>query len=153
MVLKRQEKNEKIKAIYSSSNICASTYDKETQALVIIFNNGGQYLYEGVSPTDYTRFEIADSQGVVFNSHIKKYPFQKLDKVNVVEILTEVENLKDSEDKIKMKHSMESLINSMKAMVTYYESTESIDVSQYEKVKKSIEDYDILTSKKDDING
>lgn len=153
MVLKRQEKNEKIKAIYSSSNICASTYDKETQALVIIFNNGGQYLYEGVSPTDYTRFEIADSQGVVFNSHIKKYPFQKLDKVNVVEILTEVENLKDSEDKIKVKHSLNALIDSMKAMITYHESTEEIEIGQYEKVKKSIEAYDALTTKKDSVNG
>lgn len=93
MILKKQEKNEKVKAIYSSSNICASTYDKDTKSLVIIFNNGGQYLYEGVSLTDYTRFESADSQGIVMNSHIKKHPFTKLDKVDTTAILTEIADL------------------------------------------------------------
>lgn len=144
MVLKRQEKNEKVKAIYSSSNICASTYDKATQALVIIFNNGGQYLYENVSPTDYTRFEVADSQGAIFNSHIKKYPFQKMDKVNVSEILGEIENLKDSESKAKVKYSIDTLVDTMKIIINYYESTNEIDVNHYAKLKQSIEKYDEL---------
>lgn len=94
MILKKQEKNEIMKAIYSSSNICASTYNKDSKSLVIIFNNGGQYLYEGVSLTDYTRFESADSQGKVLNSHIKNYPFSKLDKVDTTELLSEVSTLK-----------------------------------------------------------
>ena len=75
MLLKTQEQDNKKKSIYASSNICASIYDKSTSALTILFNNGGQYVYEGVTNTDYTRFEMADSQGAVFNSHIKKYPF------------------------------------------------------------------------------
>lgn len=93
MILKKQEKDEITKAIYSSSNICASTYDKDSKSLVIIFNNGGQYLYEGVSLTDYTRFESADSQGKVLNSHIKNHPFKKLDKVDTTELLNEVKVL------------------------------------------------------------
>ena len=93
MILKKQEKNGKIKAMYSSSNICASIYDTTTNELTLIFNNGGQYKYTGVSNTDYMRFEIADSQGSVMNTHIKKYPFTKLDKVDTTEILKEVEEL------------------------------------------------------------
>jgi hypothetical protein len=45
MILKKQEKDNVVKAIYESSNICASTYNKQTKDLVIIFNNGGQYKY------------------------------------------------------------------------------------------------------------
>jgi hypothetical protein len=81
MILKKQTKDNLVKAIYASSNICASTYDTQTKDLVIIFNNGGQYKYPNVSETDYTRFEIADSQGAIFNSHIKKYDFQKFKQV------------------------------------------------------------------------
>jgi hypothetical protein len=82
MLLKKQEKDNVTKAIFSSSNICASTYDRTTKNLTIIFNKGAQYKYPNVSETDYTRFELADSQGVVFNSHIKKYDFEKLDNVD-----------------------------------------------------------------------
>lgn len=96
MILKKVEKNEKTKAIYSSSNICASTYDNVSGNLVLIFNNGGQYQYDGVSKTDYMRFEMADSQGSVMNTHIKKYPTTKLDKVDTTEILREVKELTDA---------------------------------------------------------
>jgi hypothetical protein len=75
MLLKKQENDNVTKAIYASSNVCASTYDRTTKNLTIIFNNGGQYRYTNVSETDYTRFELADSQGVIINSHIKKYAF------------------------------------------------------------------------------
>ena len=48
-----------------------------------MYLKGGQeYLYENVTATDYTRFELADSQGKVLNSHIKAYTFKKLDDVN-----------------------------------------------------------------------
>ena len=36
----------KVKCIYKSSNILASTYVKENNDLTIIFNNGGVYLYK-----------------------------------------------------------------------------------------------------------
>ena len=95
MILKKQEKDSITKAIYDSSNICASTYDRANRDLTIIFKNGGQYKYTNVSETDYTRFELADSQGAIFNSHIKKYAFDKLGKVDASSLLTEISSLKN----------------------------------------------------------
>ncbi len=95
MILKKQEMDTVTKAIYDSSNICASTYDRANRNLTIIFNNGGQYKYANVSETDYTRFELADSQGAIFNSHIKKYAFEKLGKVDASSLLTEITSLKN----------------------------------------------------------
>jgi hypothetical protein len=96
MILKKQEKDSITKAIYDSSNICASTYDRANRDLTIIFKNGGQYKYTNVSETDYTRFELADSQGAIFNSHIKKYAFDKLGKVDASSLLTEISSLKEN---------------------------------------------------------
>ena len=42
MILKRQEKNGKIKAMYSSETVCASVFDTTTRDLIVIFNNGGE---------------------------------------------------------------------------------------------------------------
>ena len=142
MLLKRQEKNEIIKTIYSSSNICASTFDKNNKNLTIIFNNGGQYLYNGVSETDFTRFELSDSQGTIFNSHIKKYPFEKLDKIDPKEILNEVSNLKIAEDKAKTNAVIKLMFNKMKDLVTFYDTTDSIEPNLFEKVKIAISEYE-----------
>lgn len=98
MILKKQENENEVRGLYVSSNICASIYDKSSGDLTVLFNNGGQYKYPKVSLTDYTRFELAESQGVVFNSHIKKYPFQKMDKVDVSELLKEVSELKPKDE-------------------------------------------------------
>jgi hypothetical protein len=96
MILKRQEKNGKVKSIYKSSNICASVYDLTTNDLTLIFNHGGQYKYGAVSKTDYMRFETADSQGSVLNTHLKKYATTKLDAVDTSEILKEVKELSEA---------------------------------------------------------
>jgi len=96
MILKKQEQETKTKAIYSSSNICASIYDNMSGELTIMFNHGGRYKYDGVSKSDYMRFEIADSQGSVMNTHIKKYPTTKLDNIDVTEILKEVKLLTEN---------------------------------------------------------
>ena len=142
MLLKRIEKDNKIKAIYSSSNICASTYDKQNKDLIIIFNNGGQYKYSSVSETDFTRFELGDSQGNIFNSHIKKYSFEKLDKIDTKEILTEVELIKAVEDKAKTNAVIKSMFNKMKYLVTFYDTTNSIEPNLFEKLKIAISEYD-----------
>ena len=68
MIIKKQEKNGKIKAMYSSSTICASIFDTLTKDLTVIFNNGGQYKYPNVELTDYTRFETSDSNGITFST-------------------------------------------------------------------------------------
>jgi hypothetical protein len=146
MILKKQQKDNLVKAIYASSNICASTYDTKTKELVIIFNNGGQYKYPNVSETDYTRFEIADSQGVVFNSHIKKYDFQKLDKVDTAAIIKEVNELKDADKQFKVNHYTKEMIEKMRAVISYYETTDSVDPALYTKVKSTMDDYENIIS-------
>jgi hypothetical protein len=88
MLLKKVEKENFIKSLYESSNILASIYDTTTGDLEIIFKAGTKYKYANVSKTDYMRFEIADSQGAVFNTHIKKYAYEKLGNVNT-ELITE----------------------------------------------------------------
>lgn len=122
MILKRQEKDNKIKAMYSSSTILASIYDKEKNDLTVIFNKGGQYKYAGVSNTDYTRFELADSQGIVLNSHIKKYTFEKLSDVDPKAIITEIETIKATEQKEMLKAKQLELVKTMKELTTINDS-------------------------------
>ena len=103
MLLKKEIKDDKIVSLYKSSNIASSTYDQSNNELIVVFKTGGQYLYEGVSVTDYTRFEIDESQGKVLISHIIKYPFKKLDNVDTQPINQEIEEtynaLKENEKK------------------------------------------------------
>lgn len=98
MILKRQEVDNIITATYDSSNVLASIYNKNTSDLDVVFKSGQKYRYAGVSASDYMRLEIAESQGQVFNSHIKKYPFQKLETVDPSMILNEAADLKAQED-------------------------------------------------------
>jgi hypothetical protein len=154
MLLKTQEQDNKTKSIYASSNICASIYDKSTDALTIFFNNGGQYLYEGVTKSDYLRFEMADSQGAVFSSHIKKYPFQKLDKVDVKDILVEVTQIQGAEDKAKIDYAIKIMVDQMKAVITYYDSTNDVETALLNKAKDAIAAYDkAVEPKMDKVNG
>ncbi len=130
MLLKKQEKDNKIKAMYSSSTIAASIYDKEKSELTIIFSKGGQYKYAGVGVTDYTRFELADSQGIVLNSHIKKYTFEKLADVDTKEIISEIENLKAIEQKERLKIKQLDIINSMKGLVSVTEGDNTVMLTE-----------------------
>ena len=57
MILERVEKDGVVDAIYESSNIVASSYDKIKKNLNITFNYGGNYTYQNVPETDYMRFE------------------------------------------------------------------------------------------------
>lgn len=148
MILKKQEKNGKIKAMYSSSNICASIYDTTTNELTLIFNNGGQYKYTGVSNTDYMRFEIADSQGSVMNTHIKKYPFTKLDKVDTTEILKEVAELsKDVEPKVTPEMAIKQMLGAMTEILDKYIKNGNITASSLGLLKVSISQYEEVTTK------
>ncbi len=146
MILKKQEKDNKIKAMYSSSNICASIFDKTTKDLVIIFNNGGQYKYPSIETTDYTRFEIAESQGAVFNTHIKKYTnFEKLDKVDVSLILKEVEELKQAEDTTTLNNIVKSMLEAMNGVIGGYISSGKINPDLLTKVQTKIDSYNNVT--------
>lgn len=148
MILKKQEKNGKIKAMYSSSNICASIYDTTTNELTLIFNNGGQYKYTGVSNTDYMRFEIADSQGSVMNTHIKKYPFTKLDKVDTTEILKEVAELsKDLVPEVTPEMATKQMLGNMTEILDKYIKNGNITASSLTTLKASIAKYEEVTTK------
>jgi hypothetical protein len=81
MIIQREEKDGIVKGFYKSSNVGLSEYNKATKELTVTFNNGGVYAYHEVADKDYFRFELADSQGKVLNTTIKKYAFTKLDKI------------------------------------------------------------------------
>ena len=142
MVLKKHEKEGITKAIYSSSNICASTYDNNTGNLVLIFNNGGQYSYAGVSKTDYMRFEIADSQGSVMNTHIKKYAFTKLDKVDPAGILKEVAEIKATIDPVlTTEEAAKIILQGMTSIISYYISNGNLKEGDLKTMEESISKY------------
>lgn len=97
MIIKKYTKDNKVTAFYNSSNVLSSVYDNDKHTLEVTFKRGARYLYENVDKTDYFRFELADSQGQVFNSHIKKYTALKLDAVNPESIETEIKQYNELE--------------------------------------------------------
>jgi hypothetical protein len=119
MLLKKEETDETIKAIYNSSNILGSIYDKKTSDLVLIFNRGAKYKYANVKPTDYTRFELSESQGKVFNTHIKTYDFEKLEPINPNDIIDEINELKKLEEDLLFKSKGNKLITKMRMLIEY----------------------------------
>jgi hypothetical protein len=148
MVLKRQEKNGKIKAMYSSSNICASVFDTTNNNLTLIFSHGGQYLYEGVSKTDYTRFETAESQGSVLNTHIKKYPTSKLDPIDTTDILKEVESLKGTvEVEVNPDVATKEMLESMSNIISNYLKNGNVTAASMIALKGKIATFEKINTK------
>jgi hypothetical protein len=144
MILKRQEKNNLIKAIYESSNIAASTYNSETEDLILIFKSGTQYRYPKVSKSDYMRFEIAESQGKVFNSHIKKYTYEKLDNFEVSQLLNEIEKLSNQEKIAEIEVKRAELLKKLTYTINITEKerteeTDKIFIDNLQELKKSID--------------
>jgi hypothetical protein len=92
MILSRVETETKIEVLYESSNIIASIYDKSSSDLEIVFKRGARYKYKSVRNTDYFRFETAESQGTIMESHIKKYDFEKLSDIETSKLITEIKN-------------------------------------------------------------
>ncbi len=117
MILKRVEKENIVKAMYDSSNILASIYDNTTNDLSLIFKGGRKYKYANVSKSDYMRFEIAESQGDVFNTHIKKYSFERLEDVDPTRIITEAEDLKTLEDNALLRGKQTELMAKMNTVI------------------------------------
>jgi hypothetical protein len=152
MILKKVEKNEKTKAIYSSSNICASVYDNVSGDLTLIFNNGGQYKYAGVSKTDYMRFELADSQGSVMNTHIKKYPTTKLDKVDTTEILKEVKELSDaSKPTLTPEAATKEMLSAMTDIISNHFKNGNVTSASLLALKGKITQFEEVTKKQPEL--
>jgi len=139
MILKKQEKDNIIKAMYDSSNVLASVYDTNTNDLILIFNKGNQYKYQNVSFTDYTRFEIAESQGKVFNTHIKSHSFQKLGQINPEEIYSEINSLKAAEKNALLEGLQLKVVDIMKGLVS--DSDKQFNKQRLESLQKAISTY------------
>lgn len=131
MIFKRIEKNGIVKAIYKSSNILASKYNKANEELTITFNKGTNYTYSGVRASDYTRFEIAESQGQMLNKYIKKHPFTKGEDIDPTLIIGEIEKHQLEEIKI----IEESIIKSMDAAIKGYAKKEVMDTAMLTKIQ------------------
>ena len=140
MILKKQEKNGIVKALYDSSNIVASIYNTTNNDLELIFKAGTKYRYNGVSKSDYMRFEIAESQGTVFNTHIKKYSVNKLENVDITKILEESVSLKQQEHEALIAAKKDRLIKTLKGVVLLADGNRPF-VDVLEKLKTDIDDY------------
>ena len=116
MILKRQETDKQINTLYDSSNVLASIFDKDTNNLTIVFNKGKQYMYQNVKPTDYLRFEMAESQGKVFTTHIKQYSFIQLGDIDPTMIINEAVDLKKAEDDSLLQAKQTILIQHMNSL-------------------------------------
>ena len=94
-VVKRTEKeNGVVECLIDSSNILLSEYNKTKKTLKITFKAGTQYLYKDVIERDYVRFEVSESQGSVFNKTMRKYEFDKLEKIDTTELLEQINEQK-----------------------------------------------------------
>jgi hypothetical protein len=94
-VVKKEEKeNGVIECLIDSSNILLSEYNKSKKTLKITFKAGTQYLYKDVLDRDYVRFEVSESQGSVFNKTMRKYEFEKLEKIDTTELLERIKENK-----------------------------------------------------------
>lgn len=146
MLVKRQEKDNVIKAMYKSSTVCASIYNKNTQDLIMIFNNGGQYKYPLVENIDYTRFELAESHGSAFNTFIKKKytGFEKMipvDASTLQKIMDEINQLKNAEDKSLVDGLSKPMLESMNAFIGSFLTHGVINTALYNKVESTMKDY------------
>ena len=137
MILKRVEKNGIVKAIYNSTNVLASKYDKAKQELTVTFKTGNVYTYAGVPDTDYTRLEISESQGKVLNNVIKKYPFTKGESVDIAAIVAEVTKIQEEE----LKELEASIVKLMDATSASYNKKGVMDMGSLTKLQFMISKY------------
>ena len=137
MIIDRVEINNNVNAIYESSNIIASIFNKSDNSLRIIFKNGGSYTYSDVKNTDYLKFETAESQGKLLNTTIKKYAFIKNEPVDVEEyksLITEVKLQEISDTKL-------DLISIMGDIIEVYEEDSNVYKNNLSELTNAISTY------------
>lgn len=137
MLLKRTQKENLIEATYDSSNILSSKYDKDSKKLTITFKRGVQYTYIDVSAADYLRFETAESQGAVLNSHIKSHSFEKGDVVDAKVIQEEIDRLKREE----LILIQQSIIDDMESITYEFNTNDKFIEAQLMALAKRITNY------------
>lgn len=84
-----------ISSLYDSTNVIASKYNPKNRKFVIIFNNGGQYLYEDVTKNTFDDFQKSKSQGSAVHSIIKKHHSKKIGLIDVSLIIDDIIKLKN----------------------------------------------------------
>jgi hypothetical protein len=134
MLVKRVENENVIECLYESSNILASNYDVSTNTLIITFKRGAQYAYKNVGKTDYTRFELADSQGKVLNSHIKKHEFVQLSNVNTEALINEIQEAKPKE----MSEEGKNLLENMEKFIEFHDGKSEINTTLLERLETMV---------------
>lgn len=143
MLIKRKEHGNKVDVVYNSSHILASNYDKITKELTVIFSRGASYTYEGVRASDYTRFELAESQGKVLNSKIKSnYTFRQNANVDITQILEDINTVKSKEQTDKE----QALVTMMKQFVEANEGVETINFEDLTKIQSKMEELTVTTN-------
>ena len=74
---------------YNSSNIVYSKcYDKpnDYKDLEVVFSDGRRYKYLEMNIQDVLLFKVAESQGKALSKFIKKYQFERMEKVDLAEL-------------------------------------------------------------------
>lgn len=148
MLIKKYRKNNedgnKEISLYKSSNIFASEFDYDNNELIVIFKRGAKYKYKDVERTDYTRFNIAESQGKELNQLIiPKYDYIREEDVDIDQyqrsvekaVKEEIEGLEEelyeligeceieySENKTFSKSSINALESTIKTIKEYEQS-------------------------------
>lgn len=68
-----------IEVVVNSTNIKTAKYNTESKILLIEFNNGSLYEYNGVPWEIFTKFRMSESQGKYFSTNISRlYPYKKI---------------------------------------------------------------------------
>jgi len=123
---------------YDSSNILASKYSKGNKTLVITFKRGAQYQYSDVSEKEYEAFEMAESQGVVFNKTIKQKTFTNLGNADIKLILEDI--TKHSVPiKKELNKSEKTLILTMESFLLYHKTKTELSLPELEDLKHFVD--------------
>jgi KTSC domain len=153
MITKKLIRENIIDVLYESSNVLTSTFNTQTKELEIIFKNGGKYKYNGVTTSDYTRFEISESQGTAFTNYIKKYPTEKLGSVDTTLIVNELNAIITKEKNDELYKLYLQIVHDLNIICQYNKPDEFNRANfdgNIQKVSKSINQYiqKIITNEK-----
>ena len=98
-----------------------------------------KYVYHGVTFRDFTRFEIADSQGIALNKTIKKkYGFDNLGKIDTKFITEEIKSIKDAD----LNDLGERIINQMNMLIKENNENDTYPKNLLYNLKNSISNYE-----------
>lgn len=96
VVRKTEREDGIVECLIDSTNILLSEYDKSKKTLRITFKAGTRYLYKDILDRDYLRFEVSESQGSVFNKTMRKYECEKLDTIDISDLVTQINESKSN---------------------------------------------------------